>query len=215
MSELETEFENLGTVRAVPERYLRSQQDKAAQQALQNGGMAGDAVDGPGLVAAAHVDEGMSAYDLAEAVDILSKIPKDFYEKMVRSCALLVLPGASRSCVHVCLAFQEAKKWQERREALEAVEKLSDTIKLENGDYGELMRALLRVIAKDTNVMLVALSGKVISQIARGLRKKFSPFALQTIKTVLDKFKEKKTTVVAALRDAADAAFPAVSADVT
>lgn len=112
----------------------------------------------------------------------------------------------------ICLfSLQEAKKWQERKEALEVVDKLSDTIKLEAGDYNELMRALLRVIAKDTNVMLVALAGKVVAQLARGLRKKFSPFATQTIKTALDKFKEKKTTVVAALRDVCDSAFVCVS----
>lgn len=37
---------------------------------------------------------------------------------------------------------QEAKKWQERKEALEAIEALTKNPKLENGDYGDLVRAL-------------------------------------------------------------------------
>lgn len=63
----------------------------------------------------------MDPYDLAEPVDILSKMPKDFYEKI------------------------EVKKWQDRKEALEAVENLLKTPKLENGDYGDLVRALKKV----------------------------------------------------------------------
>lgn len=58
---------------------------------------------------------------MLEPVDILSKLPKDFYEKI------------------------EAKKWQERKEALEAVEALVKNPKLENGDYGDVVRALKRV----------------------------------------------------------------------
>lgn len=41
--------------------------------------------------------------------------------------------------------LQEAKKWQERREAVEAVEALTKNPKLENGDYGDLVRALKKV----------------------------------------------------------------------
>lgn len=63
----------------------------------------------------------MDPYDLADPVDILSKMPKDFYEKI------------------------EAKKWQERKEVLEVVENLVKTPRLENGDYGDLVRALKKV----------------------------------------------------------------------
>lgn len=58
---------------------------------------------------------------MADPVDILSKLPKDFYEKL------------------------EAKKWQERKEVLENLENLTKTPKLENGDYGDLIRALKKV----------------------------------------------------------------------
>lgn len=63
----------------------------------------------------------IDAYDLAEPVDILSKLPKDFYEKI------------------------EAKKWQERKEVVDLLENLVKTPKLENGDYGDIVRALKKV----------------------------------------------------------------------
>lgn len=51
---------------------------------------------------------------------------------------------------HFVSLSQEAKKWQERKEALEAVEALTKNPKLENGDYGDLVRALKKV-----NVLVV------------------------------------------------------------
>lgn len=41
--------------------------------------------------------------------------------------------------------LQEAKKWQERKEALEAVEVLVKNPKLEAGDYADLVKALKKV----------------------------------------------------------------------
>lgn len=60
-------------------------------------------------------------YDLLEPVDILSKLPKDFYEKL------------------------EARKWQERKEAVDSLEQLLQAPKLESGDYGDVVRALKKV----------------------------------------------------------------------
>lgn len=61
-------------------------------------------------------------YELLEPVDILSQLPKDFYDKC------------------------EAKKWQERKEAVDAVEQLVANPKLQTGDYGDLVRALKKVV---------------------------------------------------------------------
>ncbi len=47
---------------------------------------------------------------------------------------------------------QEAKKWQERREAMEAVQKLLESPKLEQGDYGDLVRALKKVLVAFINI---------------------------------------------------------------
>jgi hypothetical protein len=49
-------------------------------------------------------------------------------------------------CNYILSEFsQEAKKWQERKESLEALDKLTSNPKLEGGDYGQLVRALLKV----------------------------------------------------------------------
>lgn len=64
----------------------------------------------------------MDPYDLLDPVEILSKLPKDFYDKL------------------------EAKKWQERKEALDSLENLLKTApRLEPGDYADLVRALKKV----------------------------------------------------------------------
>lgn len=67
------------------------------------------------------------------------------------------------------------------------------------------------MISKDTNVMLVALGGRLLGMVATGLRNKFSPYACACVQAILEKFKEKKTNVVTALREAIDAIYPCVS----
>uniref|UniRef100_A0A8C2Q426 Cytoskeleton associated protein 5 n=1 Tax=Cyprinus carpio TaxID=7962 RepID=A0A8C2Q426_CYPCA len=172
LKELEEEWVKLPPAAPKQTRFLRSQQDlKAKFEQQQAAG--GDEAD------AAPVDP----YELLEAVEILSKLPKDFYEKI------------------------EAKKWQERKEVLEAVEALTKNPKLESGDYGDLARALKKVIGKDANVMLVAMAAKCLAGLATGLRKKFGTYAGHVVPTILEKFKEKKPQVVQALQEAIDAVF--------
>ncbi len=108
----------------------------------------------------------MDPYDLMEPVDILSKLPKDYYDQVVS------FPGPTfgknpvflRRFSVPCVAFvrkfggvcgkelqgsfsclQEAKKWQERKEALEAVQKLTENPKLEQGDFHDLVKTLKKV----------------------------------------------------------------------
>lgn len=122
--------------------------------------------------------------DLIDPVDILARLPKDFYDKL------------------------EEKKWQTRKEALEALEEQLKNPKLLPGDYGELVKALKKILSKDSNVMLVAMAGKSLASLARGLTKKFAPYAPVCIAAILEKFKEKKPAVVTALRDAIDSIYP-------
>ncbi|KAL5273334.1 msps family protein [Megaselia abdita] len=182
-TELEGEFDKLKGEKAEPLRYLKSQQEKQAAKAaaaVESGDPEGDDEEAAG-------GEEIDPMDLVDPVDILSKLPKDFYEKI------------------------EAKKWQERKEALEALEKLLEAPKLENGDYGALVSTVKKVVAKDTNVVLVALAGKCMGSLAKGLAKRFSPYSLACVSTILEKFKEKKINVVTSLRDAIDAIYPSTN----
>lgn len=124
---------------------------------------------------------------MIEPVDILNKLPKEFYERC------------------------EAKKWQDRKDALEELSTLTANPKLEPGDYGDLVRVIKRIIGKDANVMVVAVAGKCLTGLANGLKKKFSPYAPSCISTILEKFKEKKANVLTAMREASDACYAAVS----
>lgn len=182
LSELDAEFNKVASDRAIPTRFLRSQQAKQAK--IQE-----EAVDdndddaGDGCV----IPEATDPYDLVDPVDILAKLPKDFYEQC------------------------EAKKWQDRKTAMELALQLASNLKLENGDYGDLVRALKKIVAKDTNIVVVTIAAKVLSGLAIGLRKKFHAYANSVIQTVLEKFKEKKQTVVVALREAIDASYAATT----
>ncbi|XP_071643759.1 protein mini spindles-like isoform X2 [Temnothorax longispinosus] len=188
IAELKAEFSNLADEKVVPTRYLRSQKPKNmgnngdSAAASDNGEDDNEDADGASI-------PDIDPYDLLSPVDILSKLPKDFYEKV------------------------EAKKWQERKEALEALETLVKNPKLENGDYGDVVRALKKIISKDTNVLVVTLAGKCLAGLAAGLKKRFQPYATACLPTILEKFREKKQSVVQALREAADAIYQSISID--
>ena len=76
-----------------------------------------------------------------------------------------------------------------------------------NEFFSFLSVIFIQIIAKDANVMVVALAAKCIGQLATGLRKKFTQYSSMIMTPLLEKFKEKKTNVVAALREAVDAVF--------
>jgi len=122
MTELEAEFEKIKGEKVVPTRYLRSQQAKQSKLAAAAAEGADDAVDGSDDEPEAPIDP----YDLMNPVDILSKLPANFYENV------------------------EAKKWQERKEAVDALDTLLQSApKLESGDYGDLVRALKKVSLRE------------------------------------------------------------------
>jgi cytoskeleton-associated protein 5 len=182
LQELETAFEKEKDERATPIRYLRSQQDRQNIESVED--TAGSAAP----AAAQEEDTTVDPFDLLDPVDIISKLPNDFYE--------------------LC----EAKKWQERKEALETLQKLIDeNPKLATGDYAELVKQLKKFIGKDNNVVVVAAAAKCLAGIAKGLRKSFYPYSHSCISTILEKFKEKKANVVTGLREAIDAIIVSVS----
>lgn len=180
MTELEAEFDKLSGPPPVPTRLLRSQQAKKAVQVsgdktMDAGGDVQDEADG---------ENEIDATELMEPVDVLSKLPKKFFEQL------------------------EEKKWTERRDALDLLEKeLKAAPRLEPVDYGDLVKALKRIISKDSNIVVIALALKCLTGLASGLKKKFLPYVGALMPTLLDKFKEKKQNVVTALRETVDAIF--------
>lgn len=86
MKELDAEWEKLEG-RAVPTRFIRSEQAAAEAAATSGGGGGGeggggDDDDDEGVaVSAAPVE--IDPYDLADPVDMHGKMPKNFYEQLV------------------------------------------------------------------------------------------------------------------------------------
>jgi hypothetical protein len=184
LTELEQEFEKVSEAgRAKPTRYLRSQMPAMGAAASGGEGEADGGEDG-GDGAEEEEEEAMDPYDLMDPVDILSQLPKNFYE--------------------LC----EEKKWQLRKEALDALLPLTQTPKIQPGDFHELVAVLKKFVAKDTNVMLVALAAQCLAGLAKGLRQSFRQAASQCLPTVIEKLKEKKINVVTALNEALDAFYP-------
>lgn len=60
-------------------------------------------------------------------------------------------------------------------------------------------------------MLVVALAGNIVTGLAKGLRKKYSPYASASLSAIFEKFKEKKLNVVTSLREASDAIFTTVS----
>ena len=114
LTELETEFGNLeGVGRAKPERWLRSQGPPKETRAAAAGeeGQEGEEEEEENSQ-----ESELDPYELLDPVDILSKLPKNFYELV------------------------EEKKWQLRKEALDALLPLSQTPKLAAGDYHDVVK---------------------------------------------------------------------------
>lgn len=58
------------------------------------------------------------------------------------------------------------------------------------------------------------MAGKCLAGLAAGLKKRFQPYAIACLSSILEKFREKKQNVVQALREAADAIFLSVSINI-
>ena len=149
----------------------------------------------------------MDPYELLEAVDLLSKMPKDFYEKIVRSRRLRVPSGGRGAAGESCavpagsqeVAGEEGSPGGRRGSGqepqtggrrLRGPGQSSEEGKLA-GAPGAGRRVLARqvnrshaccvgqVVGKDANVMLVTVAAKCLAGLAAGLRKKFGSYAGQ------------------------------------
>ncbi|CAF0735545.1 unnamed protein product [Brachionus calyciflorus] len=193
LQELEEAFKAASTEKPRQTRFLRSQQDLKAkmEQEMENKMMAGgsgtDAVD----AGSGESVEAVDPYDLMDPVEILSKLPKDFKEKL------------------------EAKKWQDRKESLDALlTVLTKNPRVQVADYFELVSDLKKIVAKDANINCVIVAAKCIAGLANGLRKDFGKYALTCMEPLMEKFKEKKQNIVDALREACDAIYPSTNLEV-
>ena len=65
------------------------------------------------------------------------------------------------------------------------------------GDFGDVLRELKKVIAKDSNVVCVAEAVACLGRLAKGLRRDFAPSARAFCSVLLDKYKDKNSNICA------------------
>ncbi|AEO68478.1 0803c5b4-7b51-4779-99cd-065494be9d75 [Thermothielavioides terrestris] len=178
-NDLEAQFEKV-KAEGPPkqERLLRSQQ--AAQERAPAGGGGEDGYEDEG----GEADEPgeVDAFDLAEPQDVISKVPKDFYDNL----------GSA--------------KWKERKEALDALHAIVNVPRIKEGDFGEINRALAKCM-KDANIAVVTQAAQCIELLAKGLRKGYAKYRSTVMQPIMERLKEKKQTVADALGAALDAVF--------
>lgn len=173
--ELDEKFAaNVAAGKPTQPRLLRSQQE-VLSTANANGISENDDME-------VDAEEEQDPLALVEAKDVLSQIPASFHTDVASS------------------------KWKERKEALEAVVPIlqSGGPKLQDGDYGELMRAMAKVVHKDANVQCVQAAAAGIEVVALGLGPPFAKYRF-TLTAVLERTKEKKASVSEVLAKALDA----------
>ncbi|GKZ45629.1 microtubule-associated protein, microtubule dynamics during spindle orientation [Aspergillus brasiliensis] len=184
--DLEKLFENVKQEPAPKqERFTRAQQDAmAAASAAPDGGE--DEFEG-GEEYPEEEDEGeVDAFDLAEPVDVFSKIPDNFQEQLSSS------------------------KWKDRKEALDALHTVLNVPKIKDGPFDDVVRMLAKSM-KDANIAVVTVAANCIELLAKGVRSGFVKYRATVMSPMLERLKEKKQSVADALGQALDAVFIATS----
>ncbi|KAL2312444.1 Phosphoprotein p93 [Schizosaccharomyces pombe] len=115
-------------------------------------------------------------------VDVLSKLTPEF---------------------HTALS---SPKWKDRKEALESMVPVCSNPVYQEGDYSELLRVIAKSL-KDANVVVVGVAALLLTHIAKALRKGFLPYTGIVLPSLFDRFKERKSSLVHSLLDAANAIF--------
>ncbi|EXJ95050.1 hypothetical protein A1O1_00168 [Capronia coronata CBS 617.96] len=130
--------------------------------------------------------ESLDPFDFAEPVDVYSKIPADFFD-MVGST-----------------------KWKERKDALDGLFNIVNTLRIKEGPFDDLVRALAKCM-KDANIAVVTVAANCVEKLALGLRRPFARYRSTIMSPMMERLKEKKQSVADALGAALDAVFTVTS----
>ncbi len=165
------------------ERLTRSQQAAIAKAPPPTAGGDDDAGE---LPEEAEEPEEVNAFDLAEPVDVHSKVPADFHE----------LVGST--------------KWKERKDALDALFNILNTPRIKEAPFDDLVRVFAKCM-KDANIAVVTVAANCVEKLALGLRKSFGRYRSTIMSPMMERFKEKKQSVADALGAGLDAVFASIS----
>lgn len=165
------------------ERFTKAQQDSMAAASAAPAGDEGEGDAGEELPEE-DGDGDIDAFDLAEPVDVMPKIPKDLHDQLSSS------------------------KWKDRKEALDALYSALNIPRIKEGPFDDIVRALAKCM-KDANVVVVTVAANCVDLLAKGLRSGFFKYRSTILSPMLDRLKEKKQNVADALGNALDSVFAA------
>lgn len=160
------------------ERLLRSQQAAVTAVAAQGGDEDVGAEEEEGEAEPAEFD----AFDLAEPVDVVSKVPEEFNDQMAST------------------------KWKDRKDALDALFAVANVDRIKDGQFDDIVQALAKSM-KDANVAVVTVAANCVEVLAKGLRRSFGKYRGRIMGPVMERLKEKKQSISDALGAALDAVF--------
>jgi hypothetical protein len=168
------------------ERFTRVQQAQMAAATATVGNDVGGEAD---VVEAEEAEEEaveVDGFDLAEPVDVESKVPSDFQENM----------GSA--------------KWKDRKDALDALLNIVSTPRIRAGHFDDIIRVLAKSM-KDANIAVVTVAANCVEKLALGLRRDFAKYRSGILSPIMERLKEKKQSVTDALGAAMDAVFTSTS----
>lgn len=163
------------------ERFTKAQQDAmTAASGAPEGDEGGDGEEGE-----EETDEDggeVDAFDLAEPMDVLSKVPKDFHDQMSSS------------------------KWKDRKDSLDALYSIINVPRIQDGQFDDIVRVLAKSM-KDANIAVVTVAAHCIDLLAKGLRSSFGKYRGIVMAPMMERLKEKKQSIADALGQALDSVF--------
>lgn len=106
------------------------------------------------------------------------------------------------------LIMMENKQWDERKEAVdELYNRINSNTTINGVNYGKMIKRLRVLILEDTNVVLVSKAIKCVSVLAKSQNKEFRQHVPLMMTLLLEKFKDKKSTIIDSTRAAIDAIY--------
>ena len=172
--------------RAVRQRLTRVEQANPPPDTAGVDAMDVDGGDGAVVVATDAAPRLPDAYELADPESILDKLEKQPKDKETPKFWDAV----------------NSAKWKERLDAVTRLKELADAPRLASGDYGDVARALKKIVTKDANIACVGEACAAAGALAKGLRKEWTREAKVLLPGMLDKLKDKNSSVVQKNQDA-------------
>ncbi|TKR95208.1 hypothetical protein L596_009406 [Steinernema carpocapsae] len=186
-----TEYRDKAAAEAAAAEAAKAAESAPAQQSSSAAADDDEVSSAPPSAREAVKEPEIDPWDMHDPVDVLTKLPANFYEQL------------------------ESKKWLGSKEALQAFIDIAQANPkfCPKANYGEIVAVAKKLLEKDANINVAAAAARCITAMATGLRKKFASHAAIVIPVIFEKFKEKKPTLREPLVECIDAVAQTIPFD--